>query len=74
MIIMPLPITPFRTLKRQEIEIDWVLSPVHKANLGLNLGFWKYANANMNTFVSGPRPREDGDTRRDLCPLIHLQT
>ena len=20
----------------------------------------------MNTFVSGPRPREDGDTRRDL--------
>ena len=40
--------------------------PVHKANLGINLGFWKYANANMNTFVSGPRTREDGDTRRDL--------
>jgi outer membrane receptor for ferrienterochelin and colicins len=40
--------------------------PVHKANFGINLGFWKYANANMNTFVSGPRPREDGDTRRDL--------
>ncbi len=40
--------------------------PVHKANFGINLGFCKYANANMNTFVSGPRPREDGDTRRDL--------
>jgi len=40
--------------------------PVHKANFGVNIGFWKYANANMNTFISGPRPREDGDTRRDL--------
>ena len=40
--------------------------PVHKANFGINVGFWKYVNANLNTFVSGPRPREDGDTRRDL--------
>ena len=40
--------------------------PVHKANFGINVGFWKYANANLNTFVSGPRPREDSDTRRDL--------
>ena len=40
--------------------------PVHKANFGMNIGLWKYANANMNTFISGPRPREDGDTRRDL--------
>ncbi len=40
--------------------------PVHKANFGVNIGFWKYANANWNTFLSGPRPREDGDTRRDL--------
>ncbi|GAX62128.1 outer membrane receptor protein [Candidatus Scalindua japonica] len=40
--------------------------PIHKANLGFNIGFWKYANANVNTFISGPRPREDGDTRRDL--------
>jgi iron complex outermembrane receptor protein len=40
--------------------------PVHKANLGVNVGFWKYANANVNTFISGPRPREDGDTRADL--------
>ena len=39
---------------------------VHKANLGSNVGFWKYANANLQTFVSGPRPREDGDTMRDL--------
>lgn len=40
--------------------------PVHKANLGVNVGFWKYANANVNTFISGPRPREYGDTRRDM--------
>ncbi|MEE9214982.1 MAG: TonB-dependent receptor [Thermodesulfobacteriota bacterium] len=40
--------------------------PVHKANFGVNVGFWKYANANLHTFVSGPRPREDGDTRADL--------
>jgi outer membrane receptor protein involved in Fe transport len=39
---------------------------VHKANPGSNAGFRKYANANLQTFVSGPRPREDGDTRRDL--------
>ena len=40
--------------------------PVHKANLGVNVGFWKYANAHLNTVISGPRPREDGDTRADL--------
>jgi iron complex outermembrane receptor protein len=40
--------------------------PVQSANLGINVGFWKYANANLNTFISGPRPREDGDTRRDI--------
>ncbi|KHE93254.1 MAG: TonB-dependent receptor [Candidatus Scalindua brodae] len=40
--------------------------PVHKANFGVNVGFWKYANANLNTFVSGSRTREDGDTRRKL--------
>jgi iron complex outermembrane receptor protein len=40
--------------------------PVHKANFGVNAGFWKYANVNLQTFISGPRPREDGDTRRDL--------
>jgi iron complex outermembrane receptor protein len=41
-------------------------APEHKANFGVNVGFWKYANANLHTFVSGPRPREDGDTRRNL--------
>ncbi len=41
-------------------------TPEHKANFGLNVGFWKYANANLNTFVSGPRPRENGDTRNNL--------
>ncbi|KHE93255.1 MAG: TonB-dependent receptor [Candidatus Scalindua rubra] len=40
--------------------------PVHNGNIGLNAGFWKYANANVNTFISGSRPREDGDTRRDI--------
>ncbi len=39
---------------------------VHSANIGINAGFWKYVNANLNTFISGPRPREDGDTRRDI--------
>ncbi len=40
--------------------------PVHKANLGINVGFWKYVNAHLHTFISGRRPREDGDDRRDL--------
>ncbi|MFQ5963760.1 MAG: TonB-dependent receptor plug domain-containing protein [Candidatus Scalinduaceae bacterium] len=40
--------------------------PVHKANFGVNVGFWKYANANLHTFLSGPRPREFGDPRRDM--------
>ncbi len=40
--------------------------PVHTANIGINTGFWKYANANLTTLISGPRPREDGDTRRDI--------
>lgn len=48
--------------------------PVHKANLGVNVGFWKYINANLNTFISGPRPREFGDTRHDLSSyaLVNL--
>ena len=41
-------------------------APIHKANLGVNVGFWKYVNANIHTFISGPRTRENGDTRRDL--------
>jgi iron complex outermembrane receptor protein len=40
--------------------------PVHNGNIGINAGFWKYANANLTTLISGPRPREDGDTRRDI--------
>ena len=40
--------------------------PVHSGNIGINAGLWKYANANVSTFISGPRPREDGDTRRDI--------
>jgi len=33
--------------------------PVHNGNIGINAGFWE--NANLTT-----RPREDGDTRRDI--------
>ncbi|MDR4504673.1 MAG: TonB-dependent receptor [Candidatus Scalindua sp.] len=40
--------------------------PIHKANFGVNLGLWKYVNANLHTFISGPRPRENGDAREDL--------
>ncbi len=40
----------------------------------MNVGFWKYANAHLNTIISGPRPREDGDTRADLSSyaLVNL--
>ncbi len=41
-------------------------TPEHKANFGMNVGLWKYVNANVNTFVSGPRPRESGDTRGNM--------
>ena len=40
--------------------------PVHNGNIGINAGFCKYTNANLTTHISGPRPREDGDTRRDI--------
>jgi iron complex outermembrane receptor protein len=40
--------------------------PVHKANFGMNVGLTKYVNANLHTFLSGPRPRDYGDTRADL--------
>jgi iron complex outermembrane receptor protein len=45
--------------------------PIHKANFGLNVGFWKYANANVNTFISGPRRRQDGDIRDDMPSYTH---
>ncbi|MCP4374320.1 MAG: TonB-dependent receptor, partial [Deltaproteobacteria bacterium] len=41
-------------------------TPEHKANFGVNFGLWKYVNANMNTFISGPRPRGSGDTRGNM--------
>ena len=40
--------------------------PVYNGNIGINAGFCKYTNANLTTHLSGPRPREDGDTRRDI--------
>ena len=46
--------------------------PVHKANLGVNVGFWKYANANVNTLISGSRPREFGDSARHDLPSYAL--
>ncbi len=48
--------------------------PVHSGNIGINAGFWKYANANLHTLFIGPRPREFGDTRHDLSSyaLVNL--
>ncbi len=40
--------------------------PIHKANFGINQKLGKYVNAHLNTFVTGRRPRESGDTRSDL--------
>ena len=38
----------------------------HKGNCGVNVHYWKYMNTNVNTFISGPRTREVGDTRDDM--------
>lgn len=38
----------------------------HKGNFGVNVHYWKYINTNVNTFISGPRSREVGDTRDDM--------
>jgi len=38
----------------------------HHGNFGVNVHYWKYMNTNLNTFVSGTRPREETDTRDDL--------
>ena len=38
----------------------------HKGNCGVNVHYWKYINTNVNTFISGPRSREVGDTRDDM--------
>ncbi len=48
--------------------------PVHSGNIGINAGFWKYANANLHTLFIGPRPREFDDTRHDLSSyaLVNL--
>ena len=40
--------------------------PVHKANFGANMELCKYVNANLHAFVSGPRPRANGDTRSNM--------
>jgi len=38
----------------------------HKGNFGVNVHYWKYINTNLSTFVSGPRSREEDDTRDDM--------
>ena len=38
----------------------------HKGNFGVNIHYWKYLNTNLSAFVSGPRSREEDDTRDDL--------
>jgi len=38
----------------------------HKGNFGVNVHYWKYLNTNLSAFVSGPRSREEDDTRGDL--------
>ncbi len=38
----------------------------HKGNFGVNVHYWKYINTNVNTFISGCRSREVGDTRDDM--------
>ncbi len=40
-------------------------APKHKGNVGVNFGLTKYLNANLHTFINGPRPREESDTRDD---------
>ncbi len=42
--------------------------PLYSGNIGMYAAFSKYANANLTTLLSDPRPREGGDTRRDILP------
>ncbi len=39
--------------------------PKHKANIGFNVGLWEHFNANIHTFISDKRPREQDDERDD---------
>lgn len=40
--------------------------PSHKGNVGVNIGAWKYLNANIHTFVSSNRRRGPEDTRDSM--------
>ena len=42
--------------------------PLYSGNIGMYATFSKYAKANLTTLLNGPRPREGGDTRRDIPP------
>ncbi len=39
--------------------------PKHKGNVGINVGLSKYFNANIHSFITGNRVREEADTRDD---------
>lgn len=39
--------------------------PKHKGNVGINVGMWKYLNANLHTFISDDRARGEADPRDD---------
>ena len=56
----------FQDAEETRDRIRFPFVPIHKVNFDVNAGLWKYSNANLHTFVSDPRPREDGDTRCDL--------
>ncbi|MEP9410730.1 MAG: TonB-dependent receptor [Candidatus Brocadia sp.] len=45
----------------------------HTGNFGVNVHYWKYINANLSTFVSGRRFREDDPMEdRDDLPAFAL--
>ena len=66
MTITFLPIIPIQDAEDTRNRNRLPDVPVHNGNIGINAAFCKYANANLTTLLSGPRPREDGDTRRDI--------
>lgn len=53
-------------LKSTDIKAKKADVPSHKGNIGINIGAWKYMNANLHTFISSNRRRDEGDTREDM--------
>ena len=48
--------------------------PEHKGNVGFNLGWGSFINFNVNLFISGERPRAEGDTREPIDEYSILNT